>query len=95
MSILESLCCKKPILLRDMDIYPDILFDGYIKGADNFEFAEKIRILMKDKNELEHWREKSWECHRIYSEDNVLEMWEKLYDEAYKGIKVKSKVCTD
>jgi 1,2-diacylglycerol-3-alpha-glucose alpha-1,2-galactosyltransferase len=29
MTILEAISCKTPVLLRDIDVYPDILFDCY------------------------------------------------------------------
>ncbi len=87
MSVLEAISCKKPILLRDITVYPQILFDYYLKGRTASEFASIISNLQKDNDTLKYWQEKSWECHNLYTENKILKMWEKLYEEAYIKIK--------
>lgn len=48
MTILEAMNSHTPILLRDLDIYHDILFDFYLRadGVDGFE--QEIRRLQQD-----------------------------------------------
>ena len=82
MTILEAMCCNKPILLRDVDIYQKILFDSYIKGNTNEDFARRIEELRQSPEAVSYWKEKIRACHRFYSRENVLKIWESLYSEA-------------
>lgn len=83
MSILEAIALKKPVLLRDLDIYHNILFNYYLKGSSVDEFVEIINTMQNDKDKYEVWREKSWKCHEFYSKNYVLKMWKKFYDQVY------------
>lgn len=87
MSILEAYCCKIPVVLRDIDIYPQILFDSYLKSSDVNGFAKLLDSLSKDKNLQNYWQEKVWDCHKYYSQENILKMWDNLYNEAYEELK--------
>lgn len=80
MSILESMALKIPILLRDLDIYHNILFDSYLKGKDVEEFVQKINEIVEKGETYKLWSDKSWECHQFYSEGYVLKMWKQFYD---------------
>lgn len=84
MVILEALCVSKPLLLRDIDVYPDILFDYYAKGKDNSEFAYLINNLQSDKSSYNNLVEKSKKCHDFYSKEKIVEKWKSLYLEAYR-----------
>lgn len=84
MTILESMCVRKPILLRDLDIYHDILFDYYLKGNSEIEFIEQLKKLKEDLNYYQLWSEKSYEGHQFYSKENVLKLWENFYDRVYE-----------
>ncbi len=83
MTILESMCVKKPILLRDLDIYHDILFDYYLRGNTNEDFEEVLQKLSQDGAFYKKWSEKSFEGHEFYSKENVLHLWEQFYDRVY------------
>lgn len=83
MAILEALCCKKPVLLRDVPLYKDILFDNYLKGKDVNDFIHILSEVSADDNLYSHWSEKSWECHNIYLEEHALKQWEEFYEQAY------------
>ncbi|MDF2568123.1 MAG: glycosyl transferase group 1, partial [Oscillospiraceae bacterium] len=50
MTILESMNCQIPILLRDIDIYKGILFDFYLRATDNDGFISVIEQLQSDKD---------------------------------------------
>lgn len=84
MAILEALCCKKPVLLRDVPLYKDILFENYLKGKNVNEFANVLSEISKDEDLYSQWSEKSWECHNIYLEENALKQWESFYKMACK-----------
>jgi 1,2-diacylglycerol-3-alpha-glucose alpha-1,2-galactosyltransferase len=87
MSILEALCCKKPVLVRDLPLYSDILFDYCMKGQNTDEFAAFIQIIANDAPVYNQWCEKSWECHQLYSEESVLRQWTRFYHHAYTSSK--------
>ncbi|SHK29471.1 1,2-diacylglycerol-3-alpha-glucose alpha-1,2-galactosyltransferase [Clostridium cavendishii DSM 21758] len=83
MSILEAMALKTPILLRELDIYHDILFDYYLKGKDIIDFSQIILSLEKKDNKYETWCNNSWKCHEFYSKSYVLKMWKDFYDDIY------------
>ncbi len=83
MAILEALCCKKPVLLRDVPLYKEILFDNYLKGKGVNEFIDILSEMSTDEDMYAKWSEKSWECHNIYLEEHALKQWEDFYKKAY------------
>lgn len=83
MIILEGMNCEIPILLRDLDIYPRILFDYYLKGNSNEEFCEQILRLKNDVAFRQNYIELSREGSLFYSKDNILKMWQEFYDGVY------------
>lgn len=89
MTILEAMNCKVPILLRDLDIYPDILFNFYLKGKTNDEFKDIIQNLNTDEDLYKDCSNNSWEGHKFYSRDNVLKMWSDFYQKIYYINKMK------
>lgn len=89
MTILESMCVGKPILLRDLDIYKDILFNYYLKGENVDEFVKMIEMLKNDEGQRKIWIEKSFEGNKFYSKENVLNLWESFYDRVYTESKEK------
>lgn len=80
MIILEAMNCNTPILLRDLDIYPRILFDFYMKGNSNQEFIDYILKLKEQPDFKAHWMEMSNKGSLFYSRENVLKMWQSFYD---------------
>ncbi|MCL2337944.1 MAG: glycosyltransferase family 4 protein [Firmicutes bacterium] len=95
MSILEAMCCKKPILLRDIDIYPDILFDSYAKGKDVEAFSQVIQSMQQSPALVAQWKDKVWKCHLYYSEEHILAMWRQMYAEAYGKLKSEEVLITE
>jgi len=79
MTVLEAFNCRLPVLLRDLDVYPGIFHDFYLKGKTVNDFAEILKRLAEDKEFLEKWQEQSWKGHDMYSEANVLKMWKDFY----------------
>ena len=80
MTVLESMNCEKPMLLRDLSIYRNILKDYYLKGNDNEEFSDIIRKLKNDPAKYESARKLSKRGAKFYSRDYVLELWKDFYD---------------
>lgn len=93
MSILEAMALKIPVLLRDLDIYHNILFDYYLRGKNIIEFKDIITALQSKGKNYETWCNNSWECHKFYSKDYVLKMWKEFYDSIYcKKIQIRSNI---
>jgi len=85
MTILESMNCHKPILLRNLEIYENILFDFYLKtdGVDNF--VEEIKKL---ENDTEYYKKASNMSKRgseFYSKEHVLGLWNDFYTGIING----------
>ncbi len=89
MAILEALCCRKPCLLRDIDIYRDILFNSYMAGDGPTSFATALESLRDDEAVREEYSQKAWECHKIYSEENIARMWENFYTKALEKARTR------
>ena len=87
MTILEAMNCKTPILLRDIDIYKNILFDFYLKGNNVEEFKALLERLSSDEAFYESASLKSWEGHLFYHRDHVLKMWDAFYSDIIKEAK--------
>lgn len=83
MSILEASNVEKPILLRDLELYKDILFDKYLIGNNNNEFIAKLKSLKEDKNVYKDFSLKSRDVSIFYSKENVLNIWKEFYSKIY------------
>ncbi|MBK5241105.1 glycosyltransferase family 4 protein [Clostridium sp.] len=83
MSILEAMNTYTPILLRDLELYEDILFDYYLKEHDNEGFIRAIEKLKNDSVYYKQAEEKATRGHNFYSRENVLAMWKKFYNKVY------------
>ena len=79
MTILEAMSTDTPLLLRDLELYEDILFKKYNKAHDNKEFVKEIKKLKEDKKEYKKAIDLAKEVSNFYSEDNVYKMWKEYY----------------
>lgn len=79
MTILEAMRCQIPILVRDLDIYDNILFDyvQYAKSTD--EFVSCIRRLSEDLWFYDHCCDCSEKGSAKYSEEAVSFAWQSFY----------------
>ena len=82
MTILEAMSSGTPLLLRNLDLYEDILFKKYLSADNNDDFVKALDLLKNNSKEYEKAKENSREISKFYSKEHVLEMWKKLY----KGI---------
>ncbi len=95
MTILEAMNCRVPLLLRDIPIYEDILFDYYLKAEDNDGFAKILDRLRHDEEYYCQAVEHSWKGHCFYNKEHVLSMWKDFYTETVREkqlVKSKSKI---
>lgn len=84
MAILEAINSKTPLLLRDLDLYKDILFDKYLKANTNKEFIKILKELVEDKKLYNKYSKLSNELSEFYSKEHVLELWEEFYTNIVK-----------
>lgn len=79
MAILEAINSQKPLLLRDLDLYKDILFEKYLKDVNNEGFIHKIEELRENQELYQDYSQYSHEISEYYSQDNVKDIWKKFY----------------
>lgn len=84
MSILEAVNSSKPVLLRDLSLYEDILFHKYEKARDVDGFDELIKKLANDKSYYLTASENSKYISNFYSKENVAKIWREYYPRIYK-----------
>ena len=83
MTVLESMSCHIPMLLRDLDIYKDILFDFYLREDSVDGFVQCLRKLSEDPQYYLEAAEASSKGHEFYSKEHVFTMWDKFYRMVY------------
>lgn len=79
MAILEAVNSQKPLLLRDLELYKDILFNKYLSQNDNVQFAKQIQELKDDSHLYQKYQHYSKEISEYYSKEHVKEMWKEFY----------------
>ena len=79
MTILEAMCVNVPILLRDLPIYNNILFDFYYRENDIDGFVRELQKLRADKSYYAQGVENSKRGNQFYSKEHVLQMWDEFY----------------
>lgn len=84
MTILEACSTDTPIVLRNLELYEDILFKKYLSAGDNDEFSRIISMLKSDKKEYKNQVENAKYISSFYSEDHVYKMWKDYYSSILK-----------
>lgn len=84
MTILEACSTNTPLLLRDLELYEDILFKKYLKANNNDEFAKIINDLKDNKEEYKKQVDNSKYISNFYAKDNVYKMWVDFYESILK-----------
>ncbi len=84
MAILEAINSQKPLLLRDLELYKDILFQKYIAESSNEGFAKKLLELKNNSETYLKYSQFSKEISTYYSKEHVKEMWKEFYLEIAK-----------
>lgn len=90
MSILESMNCEKPLLLRDLDVYENILNKYYLKGKNNREFSTIIQLLKNNNSFYKEAVDMSKKGGQFYSKEHVLKLWNDFYNMVF--LKKESKI---
>jgi len=84
MTILEAVNSETPLLLRDLELYKDILFGDYLKGKNNREFVKVLKELKDDEKLYKKYSKKAKSISEFYTKEHVLEMWEEFYKNIIK-----------
>lgn len=79
MSILEAVNSYKPLLLRDLDLYQDILFHKYLSDQNNEGFQEKLLLLKNNSDMYQKYSQYSQEISEYYSKEHIKEIWKDFY----------------
>lgn len=89
MAILEAMNCHIPIVLRDIDIYKNILFDYYLRAKNNKGFSEILYNLKDNESFYRGAQKSSKKGSQYYSKEHVLLLWQKFYDNVRKDLKTR------
>lgn len=84
MTILESSNIGVPLVIRDLELYEDILFNHYAKGHTNEDFVNLIKKMYEDPSFYEKYKQESLKISDFYSKENVAKLWREFYLNAYK-----------
>lgn len=84
MSILEAVNLQIPLVLRDLDLYREILFEKYERGDDNLTFTNLIHKLYEDPEFYKLCGQRSKEISEYYCKENVLQIWKDFYTNVYE-----------
>lgn len=83
MAILEAVNLHRPMVLRSLELYEDILFHKYQCADDNESFAKLIRKLYEDRAFYDACAKDSAYISNYYSKENVLHIWKDFYMRVY------------
>lgn len=83
-TILEAVNLSKPLVIRNLDLYRDILFDHYLKGENNADFERLLRSLKDDPELFARQSAESDKLSQFYSREHVLELWKEFYTSAWQ-----------
>lgn len=92
MSILEAVNSEKPVMLRDIELYQDILFMKYLKGKNVDDWT---KILLELKNNKEFYDKASQDSKYLadyYSKEHVSEIWREYYPRIFEKNKANKKI---
>ena len=84
MAILEAVNSEKPLVLRDVDLYENILFKKYEKASDVDGFSKVINDLKNNTDLYLKASENSKFISEYYSKENVAQLWKEYYPRIYK-----------
>lgn len=79
MTVLEAMACHTPVLLRDLDIYPQILFDFYRKADSQEGFERELLRLSEDAEYCRAAKRDAARGSAFYNREHVRELWNTFY----------------
>ena len=79
MALLENCETKHPYIVRDLELYKDILVGDYLRANDSNEFSALLRKLKSDEVFYNSSKSLSEDMSEKYSEEKLYEMWKNYY----------------
>lgn len=79
MAILEAVNLEKPLLLRNLELYKDILFEKYMSGNSVEEFKNLLMKLYTESETYDKYAKYAYDINQYYSKENVLKIWIDFY----------------
>lgn len=79
MAILEASNVHQPILVRDLELYEDILFDHVLTASDVAGFSEALEKLAENPESYAAWSQETAKIEQFYSGDHVSQLWIDYY----------------
>jgi len=79
MTILEASSVNLPIIVRDLSLYDEILFNNVKRCVNNQDFKRTISIVKNDEEERNRAIQNSKELSMFYSKEKVYAIWLKFY----------------
>ena len=87
MTILESMNCAVPVLVRNLPIYDPILFDYALRGDGMDAFVSTLKQLREDPDFYQRSAHASFAGHEFYSREHVGQMWKEFYEKTAAEVK--------
>ncbi len=84
MALLEACNSGLPYLVRDLDLYKDILLGDYLRAKDVDGFAETLNKLADDPSFYESAKAFSKAIAETYTEEKNYELWKEYYSKIYE-----------
>lgn len=84
MTILESMNCALPVLVRNLPIYEPILFDYALRGKNREDFVRILRQLQEEPDFYQRSAHASFVGHEFYSREHVGAMWKAFYEKVFQ-----------
>ena len=85
MTVLEAMCVNMPVVLRELPIYENILFDFYQAEKDVDGFVRLLSGLKSDKAFYEKCSADSKKGNEFYKKEHILQMWDDFYCSVLKN----------
>ena len=95
MAILEAVNSFKPVLLRDLELYEEILFkdkECYAIGKNVDEFDQEVKKLASDPKYYEKYSKGSKVISDFYSKEHVKNIWREYYPRILEKWAPKKKI---
>lgn len=83
MTILEAVNLHTPLLLRNLDLYEDILLHDYVKGENNDDFSRLLHEYQTNKDFYKKGELISKNISDYYSKENITKLWKDYYTKIY------------
>lgn len=79
MSVLEAFSTGTPVMLRDLDLYHDIMDGYYLPSHDENDMNTNLNQLMNDPTKLKLLQQAALTASQRYSKDHLAKIWHDFY----------------